>query len=100
MTSEQANLELLLFRVEALEEGQREFSKRVDRQFEQLTAAVNALAFVPMALYMSERDSLKKDIAGAYDQADDARKMALAAFGTIASAIIGAIIIAVVAVVR
>lgn len=100
MSSDEANLELLVFRVKAVEDGQREFSQRVDRAFEQLNAAIAALGFVPLALYLSERDGLRKDIGDLHKDVDDARKIALGAFGTIASAIIGAIIVAVVASLR
>ena len=88
---------MLLFRVLALEEGLKESRQEFREAFRSLESHIAALAFVPLALYLSERDGLRKDLVGVSNDVGDARKIALGALGTIASAVIGAIIIAVVA---
>lgn len=109
VTAEQNDetLTLLVYRVGVLETDLKEARAEVRvarsearQYFDQLHAALANLAFVPLALYLSERDGLQKDIKGAFDHADEARKMGLAAFGTIASAVVGAVIIAIATVLR
>lgn len=88
---------LILFRLAAVEDVQKETRKELRESFRSLEAHIAALAFVPMSLYLSERDGIRKDIADMGDDVSDARKIALSALGTIASAVIGAIIMVVVA---
>ncbi len=90
-------LSLILFRVSAVEQGLKDSRQEFRESFRSVEAHIAALAFVPLSLYLSERDNLKKDIADIGSDVADARKLALSALGTITSAVIGAIVFAIVA---
>ena len=91
-----ADLALLLFRVSAVEQGIKEVRQDLKTSFEKLEAAIAALMFVPMTLYVSEQKGIRKDIEDMGADINDARKIALGALGMISSAVIGAIIFAII----
>lgn len=91
----------LAYRVGQVEHGLRELTRHLDSRLDALTGSIAGLSFVRTDLYNSERAAMAKQVedarVGIEKDLTAVKAIAMWALGVVVSAVVGAIIFAVVA---